>query len=127
MENNQFLKAVEDLDRVTAELAQANRQLAACAEQIEEQQQRLTAAERDASKYRWLMSDAILNGTLGIKDGWIDFEFKDITEEQIERAMLGDETTKPDNWLGVDFSQNNRGPGVQINGELKQAEGGGDD
>jgi hypothetical protein len=33
------------------------------------------------------MSSAVWNGTLGIEDGWINFEFKDEAQEQIDAAM----------------------------------------
>lgn len=42
---------------------------------------------KDAERYRWLMSDAVMNGTLGIFGGWIDFEFKDEASKQIDEAM----------------------------------------
>lgn len=45
------------------------------------------ALRKDAERYRWLMSDSVLNGTLGICDGWIDFSFKDEAAKQIEEAM----------------------------------------
>lgn len=47
----------------------------------------LPALLRDADRYRWLMSQSVYNGTLGIRDGWIDFEDKEIAQEQIDRAM----------------------------------------
>lgn len=45
------------------------------------------ALRKDAERYRWLMSDAVMNGTLGIFGGWIDFEFKDEASKQIDEAM----------------------------------------
>lgn len=48
------------------------------------------ALRKDAERYRWLMSDAIYNGTLGVRDGWIDFEFKDEAQEQIDYCMKED-------------------------------------
>lgn len=45
------------------------------------------ALRKDAERYRWLMSDAVNNGTLGIDGGWIDFGFKDEAAEIIEAAM----------------------------------------
>lgn len=49
--------------------------------------ERADLLERDGARYRWLMSDAVLNGTLGIADGWIYFEFKDEAEKQIDAAL----------------------------------------
>lgn len=45
---------------------------------------------KDAERYRWLMSDAVWNGTLGVRDGWIDFQFKDEAQEQIDYCMRED-------------------------------------
>lgn len=45
---------------------------------------------KDAERYRWLMSESVMNGTLGICDGWIDFEFKDEAAQQIDEAMQED-------------------------------------
>lgn len=45
------------------------------------------ALRKHAERYRWLMSSAVMNGTLGIQDGWIDFEFKDEAQENIDAAM----------------------------------------
>lgn len=45
------------------------------------------ALRKDAERYRWLMSGAVYNGTLGIADGWIDFEFKDEAQKAIDAAM----------------------------------------
>lgn len=45
------------------------------------------ALRKDAERYRWLMSDAVNNGTLGIDGGWIDFGFKDEAAEIIDAAM----------------------------------------
>lgn len=45
------------------------------------------ALRKDAERYRWLMSDAVNNGTLGIDGGWIDFGFKDEAAEIIDDAM----------------------------------------
>lgn len=42
---------------------------------------------KDAERYRWLMSKAVHNGTLGIADGWIDFEFKEEAQQAIDAAM----------------------------------------
>ncbi|WP_430316979.1 hypothetical protein [Pseudomonas sp. p1(2021b)] len=42
---------------------------------------------KDAERYRWLMSNAVYNGTLGIADGWINFEFKDEAQKAIDAAM----------------------------------------
>lgn len=52
------LVSIKDFDRVTAELAQANRQLAVCADQIEEQQQRLTAADERVKHWCSVASEA---------------------------------------------------------------------
>lgn len=51
------------------------------------------ALRKDAERYRWLMSDAVNNGTLGIDGGWIDFGFKDEAAEIIDKAMQ--QETKP--------------------------------
>lgn len=45
------------------------------------------ALRKDAERYRWLMSGAVYNGTLGIDDGWIDFEFKDEAQKAIDAAI----------------------------------------
>lgn len=45
---------------------------------------------KDAARYRWLMSGAVMNGTLGICGGWIDFEFKGEAAQQIDEAMQQD-------------------------------------
>lgn len=42
---------------------------------------------KDAERYRFLMSDAVSNGTLGTPNGWIDFEFKDEAEKGIDEEM----------------------------------------
>lgn len=55
--------------------------------QVERQAEELTSLRKDAERYRWLMSSAVMNGTLGIQDGWIDFEFKDEAQEQIDAAL----------------------------------------
>ncbi len=47
----------------------------------------LTALRKDAERYRWLASPAVYNGTLGIADGWIDFECKIEAQQQIDAAM----------------------------------------
>lgn len=43
---------------------------------------------KDAARYRYLMSPAVYNGTLGVADGWIDFEFKEEAREAIDAEML---------------------------------------
>ncbi|KIC79344.1 hypothetical protein [Pseudomonas sp. C5pp] len=45
------------------------------------------ALRKDAERYRWLTSPAVYNGTLGIADGWIDFECKIEAQQQIDAAM----------------------------------------
>lgn len=45
------------------------------------------ALRKDAERYRWLTSPAVYNGTLGIADGWIDFEDKIEAQQQIDAAM----------------------------------------
>lgn len=42
---------------------------------------------KDAERYRWLMSGSVLNGTLGVSDGWIDFEFKDEAQAAIDECI----------------------------------------
>ena len=45
------------------------------------------AVERDAERFNFLMSAEILNGTLGVSGGWIDFEFKDEAIKQIDACL----------------------------------------
>lgn len=47
----------------------------------------LVAVVRDAERFNFLMSAEILNGTLGVSGGWIDFEFKDEAIKQIDACL----------------------------------------
>jgi len=74
-------------DQLRAEVAGLNTGYEAYERVNAELKAKCEAACKDAERYRWLMSSAVWNGTLGIEDGWINFEFKDEAQEQIDAAM----------------------------------------
>ena len=41
---------------------------------------------KDAERWRWLAENA-MNGTIGIRDGWVDFEYIDEATEQVDAAI----------------------------------------
>lgn len=58
---------------------------------VRKQEKELDGLRKNAGRFRWLMSPAIMNGTLGISGGWIDFEFKEDAAQQIDEAMSVEE------------------------------------